>query len=707
MLRSLSFCVCTVLLTAAWVNARTEYHLGGVEGPSWQDARSQAEVGAYRVYDANGNLLRSVAVGTVPQETGGDTLVDFSDFSIRPRFIDPHENLALTDLSAESNEVPLNFTGGEVSVSYGNGTSAYNCLFAGNNAPLNKLMLDANPVSAQFRPFTQDPNKAPGIGKGRPFYDAIIFDFGANVPINRIRFYPRLSQEEDRLLIESFAEPKPALESFGADSFADNFVGWFDIRVGDASLPFQDGACGRTPGRRWITRNDPLLTELYSTRENLDVVTDLSFTARSIRFLTFQAFPLRNWEIAELEIYGEGFVEEMIYITQILDFGRPVSYGQIRWSGELPEGTWAEIRTRTGHTPDPKLYFVLNNNGDLDPITLKEYLKIDALSRLPTQYDTENWSFWSPPYDFAAGLRDEALPAEAWQDGTPLLSPGPSRYIQIAIRFFSAPFAAPRLDQLSLQLGEVPSAQEVVGEIWPIEVDSFEPATFTYVVLPSFGADNIGFDHLEILTHARVDTIEAVVLDGTRVDPSLFPNEIFDDRIVVEFPAVKGEEDSFKQLEVVFNAPVLRYGTEFSSWVFSSEDPDQIRQQVRPGNATFRFSGDVLAVKTPVGGNLLVNVEVGPNPFTPNGDGINETLTIAYSLREVATDRTVSVRIYNLAGQEVAALPPTRSRSGQFRQEWDGTDANGQRVPPGIYLYDLSLNVEQTERTMGFLAVAY
>ena len=35
MLRSLSFFVCTVLLTVAQVNARTEFHLGGADGPSW------------------------------------------------------------------------------------------------------------------------------------------------------------------------------------------------------------------------------------------------------------------------------------------------------------------------------------------------------------------------------------------------------------------------------------------------------------------------------------------------------------------------------------------------------------------------------------------------------------------------------------------------------------------------------------------------
>jgi hypothetical protein len=31
----------------------------------------------------------------------------------------------------------------------------------------------------------------------------VVFDFGAGVPINRIRFYPRLSRREDRPLIES------------------------------------------------------------------------------------------------------------------------------------------------------------------------------------------------------------------------------------------------------------------------------------------------------------------------------------------------------------------------------------------------------------------------------------------------------------------------------------------------------------------------
>jgi len=111
-----------------------------------------------------------------------------------------------------------------------------------------------------------------------------------------------------------------------------------------------------------------------------------------------------------------------------------------------------EIRTRTGHTPDPNLYFASNVNGDLDRIILADYMKIDALSRLPTVYDAENWSFWSPPHDFEAGLRDESRSAAVWADGTPLLSPGPSRYIQMAIKLFSTPAASPRLERLQTLL---------------------------------------------------------------------------------------------------------------------------------------------------------------------------------------------------------------------------------------------------------------
>ena len=84
-----------------------------------------------------------------------------------------------------------------------------------------------------------------------------------------------------------------------------------------------------------------------------------------------------------------------------------------------------------------------------------------------------------------------------------------------------------------------------------------------------------GFDRLEIRTHAQVQAVSAVKRDGTELDLNDFVPDIQADRFVVSFPRLQGEADSFKQLEVRFVVPVLRFGTEFSGWVFDSNDSDQ------------------------------------------------------------------------------------------------------------------------------------
>jgi len=707
---SLLLCIGGILAAVSTASGLTEYRLGGADGNPWPAALSLESAGDYVVLDENGQEVRRVEVGTTPHGAGTDTLIDFSGTAIQPRFIDPRVNLVLTDPESDPTKIPLPHTGGKVEPTDW-------CGGHGKENPIIKKMHDGDPSTAMFRRFTQDPDRPPGYGQGWGGFGAAhsgpkaaVIDIGGAVPINRIRFYPRLSRVDDHLLIEEFDDPIPSLEAFGENSFADNFLAWYEIRVGDDTPAFRRGQCDAAGAARdlpWVVPSDPQLEVLKSTRENLDVVVDLRFPTRSIRWITLQPFPLRNWEIAELEVYGEGFVAETVLITQILDFGKPVNWGKLRWRGETPEGTRVEIRTRTGKTPDPSLYFAENPNGDLEQIPLKDYNKIDVSTRLPPVLDIDHWSFWSPPYDFAAGLRDESTPSESWEDGTPMLSPGPSQYLQLAIKLYATFTAAPRLEQLSLQFGEAPSAQEIVGEIWPIEVDSFAPITFTYVVRPIFEEGDVGFDHLEILTPLRVDTLHSVMINDEVVDLALFPPEVRDDRLRVAFPPLQDEEeDSFKQIEVVFDASVLRFGTEFPGWVFHSADPDRVRQRVTPGNATFRFSGNVLSVQTPLGGDLLVDVEAEPQVFTPNGDGINEEVVFSYKLREVMAARPVFLRVYDLSGRVVHERS-TPVRSGAFRHPWDGRDVSGRRVPPGIYLYELTLEAEDEERQIGTFSIVY
>ena len=709
MYRPVTHCILLTLLTAAQVYGRGEYHVGGSNGNLWQDLLSEENAGVYVLFDSEGQQIDSAPVNITPHGVAADTLIDFSDNAIQPRFIDPNVNLTLTDPNSSKIKIPLPYIGGEAQTTDG-------CGAVDNHTPVVKRQFDGDVTTAHFRRFT------PGQGifsggtfiagvTGEGWKQAVVIDFRAAVPVNRIRFFPRLGQEDDLLFINELTEPRPPLEAFSAESFASNFLAWYEIRVGGKDARFAMSPCDKVSrnlfGLNWVRARDPQLTVLESTRENLAPVVELTFPTQSIRWITSQAFPLRDWEVAEFEVYGEGYVEETVLVTQILDFGQPINWGKIRWDAEVPAGTRIEVRTRTGNTPDPNLYFAENINGDIRPITLKAYGKIDPSGRLPTVYDSDNWSFWSPPYDFESGLRDIELPAESWRDGTPLLSPGPSRYLQIAFRLFSTFTTAPKINELTLQFSNAPAAREVLGEIWPIAVDSFTPTQFTYVIRPKFDQKDTGFDRLEILTHTQVHTVTSVKLDGTELDLDVFPPDIQPDRLIIPFPRLQGENDSFKQLEVGFSTPVLRFGTEFSGWVFDSADPDQIKQQVRPGNATYRFSSNALAINTPVGGELLIDIDVAPNPFTPNGDGLNEELEIAYKLREVTLRRPVRLAIYDLAGRLIVELPPINALSGEFTHRWDGRDQTNRLVPPGTYIYHLQLDIEGQKAQTGLLSVAF
>ena len=272
---------------------------------------------------------------------------------------------------------------------------------------------------------------------------------------------------------------------------------------------------------------------------------------------------------------------------------------------------------------------------------------------------------------------------------------------------FSTFTRAPRIDQLQIQLAEVPLAREVVGEIWPIEVETFVSTPFTYIVRPTFDEQHLGFDRLEILTHSSVDGISGLVVDGEQLDLDQFPPQILSDRVILSFPELRGQADSFKRIEVSFEVPVLRYGSEFSGWVFNTSDPDRIRQQVRAGNSTFQFSGNVLSVATPLQGNLLVDLEPSSPAITPNGDGVNDELVLTYKLRQLTLARRVRLQVYDLAGRRVRDLAPEAVASGIFEQRWDGRGDDGLLVPPGTYVYSVTLDAEREERRVGVLSVVY
>ncbi len=366
------------------------------------------------------------------------------------------------------------------------------------------------------------------------------------------------------------------------------------------------------------------------------------------------------------------------------------------------------MRTRTGNTPVPDLFQQRALNGRWEPIDFAHYSQNFPAHDIRRTVDVDNWSFWSSTYDFAAGERDPNLPPFAWTDGVRLLSPGPSRYLQLEIVLLATLDQTPRLNGLSLLFAEAPAATEVIGEIWPIEVDSYEPHSFTYVVKPILREGDRGFDQLEIFTNGPAAGVRSVRVGGEEI-LDRFPPEIQADRIVVSFDRLEDpEQDNEKRIEVEFSARVLRFGAEFSGWVYDSQEPD-LKQSIKPGNATVRFVGNVLSVRTPTGGDLLQRLEIQPRAFTPNGDGVNDEAAISFDLRDLTETRPVDVRIWTLDGRPVRRFALASLASGHpppYR--WNGRDDDGRLVPPGSYLLQVSVATDQgVDTATKVLSVVY
>ena len=85
--------------------------------------------------------------------------------------------------------------------------------------------------------------------------------------------------------------------------------------------------------------------------------------------------------------------------------------------------------------------------------------------------------------------------------------------------------------------------------------------------------------------------------------------------------------------------------------MFDSETPQEIWQPVQPGDATALRDGNSLSVQAlELGTRVLGALDLAGGVFTPNGDGVNDGLDIAYDLLKLVAPTPVVVEVRDLAG---------------------------------------------------------
>ena len=490
----------------------------------------------------------------------------------------------------------------------------------------------------------------------------VLLNLGARFGVERIRIYPR------NTVVSSPSTP-----------FQNDYLRAYELFTND--------------GLNLTSENTPIWRPLIAEIDNQVAVIDVPLDPpRYVQHLRLRATSPVDFEIDEIEIFGKGFLSRAQYASDIFDAGQPAVWGTLRWVEEVlgdPRFSSAQIRTRTGTDTSPFVYtrrlrgkkdaedipFSLENPGE--EMGLAEYRKFpqkagqtpitDAAGREwmagAVTDDLINWSPFSTPY-----------PADAANGpGLPIVSPSPRRYMQFEVVFNSSDLEAARvIKSLSFDLLTPPFADALVGEVFPREVKVSEEVSFTFAMRATMGTDGLrGFDTIDINTPARVSSIDAVqIIDGAGavVAEHQFDSldatsgkfaiaEVTDDRFAVRFPVVTDDQT---QVHVRFQTNVLTYSTNFTAAARLTTEPGAA-QVLDSGNVTFLGEGDedafsgttVLSPSVLAEGQLLGQVQAVPNPFTPNGDGINDEAIIHYNLLALSTPRPVEVALYDLSGRRV------------------------------------------------------
>lgn len=575
----------------------------------------------------------------------------FDQESLRPSEISSEENifLGLKWVNARPEDYT---TGGQAHV-------WDNAVFGGSDL----ILVDGRDTTSTGDRFQKDVSQA-----GRAFF----FDLGAAYPVNRIVFYPHRGEQ-------------------------DYFIKAFEIWTND--------------GQTFDDIGQPVYTVLKRVEVNPDPRVDLSFPVELVRFIQLRTLSRDAFDLAEVEVYGEGFVPRASYLSDLHKFEEgPVNFGNLVVTATRldraprePGEALALLQVRSGTDDTPLTYYRRDPETRIEEeVSEQEYNKLSVRERGPIREDAEHWSPWSVPVRMDSTGRF----------GLPLDLPSPREYLQFRIEFEGTAVHAMQIEELSVAYS-TPLASTVVGEIAlsedpdppggvatvPVGVDT----SFTYDVRAKFEAlDLEGFDGIRIAAPAAPrflrlemgDPLAEVAYDSLTADSAGF---------AIYFPRITG--DNNRPLRVTFTTLLLSYTTTINAWLLSSGEG--LPQPILAGDANKQVSTNAIQIFASEM-KPSVSMSFSAPVITPNGDGRNDEVKISYVIAQFVGAVHVELVLYDLSGAEVRTVFSGRLPPGTYEPVWDGTNDGGAFVLPGVYLCRLSVETDaRTFSTLQRIAVVY
>ncbi len=399
----------------------------------------------------------------------------------------------------------------------------------------------------------------------------------------------------------------------------------------------------------------------------------------------------------EIYLYGRGYIAEVRMESGLVELGARRNLLSMSWEADTPPGTRISIQTRAGNELREVLHYY---KADGTEISEKAYNNPSLLPSLKGDIVAEmvagdDWSGWSQPYEDASG--------------SPFLSPSPREFLNIAATLVSEdPDLHPTLRSLRLRFSN-PVAQGLLAEVTPTRVDSLGvPRDFSLFLRPEFDNRDPGFDELLLRTPPDMSLEFAGLYAGTAeefdggggtlVDVEVMPTD--PDSLRLSFPMV--EPGGIEVLRLDFRTALFTIGAQLQAAVKRTRDGEDAWQRVDPGDALASVDSEAITlIGEATGGSLLAGVDLSSPVITPNGDGINDEALFSLKVVRVADGSPVDLQIHDLGGRLVRRIVEHGSAgTGLYEIAWDGLDANGLLVPPGIYLVRLWVDTDDGGRRL-------
>ena len=486
----------------------------------------------------------------------------------------------------------------------------------------------------------------------------------------------------------------------GASYWLDTVQIWYSVSVAGSRLAgasfhryeikTSDGTPAPGGGRLWTTPE-----QIRGLGTAYEVNTFKPTPARFMRI----AYPFASSESGregnkarprEVQIYGEGHHPEVELESGLIPLQGAKNLVSIEWEADTPPGTSVQIQTRTGNEVS-EAYRYYDSGGT--EVSEGKYAKLGFFKkgRIDTlQVAGSDWSNWSAPYA---------------RSGDPIVSPSPRQYLTLRARLTSTdPMQAASLHSIRLNFNP-PVAKQLQGEL---DIGIFErlgaPQEVSLFVKPTFASQDLGFDEVLVRTPPDMSLeFGALRLGSTAQWESGQAEELADvqvmetrsDSLWLRLDRVVKRGGRVDLVEVRFTTALFSPGVVLQAALGNSSLANSW-QQVDPADVTELAQSQGLQILASVQDNkVLGDLGVQPAVVTPNGDGVNDALTIGFTVRRLSGARPVKVRIYDLGGRLVRRLDTQKPLvAGEYVLDWAADDEQGQQVPPGIYILRIDIDAD-------------